>query len=252
MIHLNELEKELIMVPLPQKTESYSPVPHSDFIRTIQQKLSDDGYRITNKRYWTNGSMSQVVGRYSVDYQDNDMELAIGFKNSYDKSISAGVAIGQGQIIVCKNGMVKGEFAMKRKHTGTAREELTEFVNKSMEQSTDRFKSLCAIRDRLKEKVLHQSVINELIGKMFIEEEILRSEQLNIVKRELLAKEPTFDYGVDRDCAWNIYSVCSYAVDHKTTPGLYVNQHGKLLGLFENLIEKEESLEENSVYLLNA
>lgn len=248
MIQLNEQEQFLCQVELPLATRSYAPIPHADLIKTMVEGVNNKGYEITGKRYWQNGTGTQLIGRYELNHTDTDMAMSIGFKNSYDKTMSAGCVAGA-QVIICSNGMLKGDFVFKRKHTGTAHEEMLDHIKESIDYSVVNFERLCQSRDTMKNFDMSQDMVNELVGKLFIEQEILRAEQLGIFKKEFKAKDQTFDYGVDKLSAWNIYNLCTYAVDQKTVPTLYVNQHGKLLDVFEDLVGVEQ--EDHSLILLD-
>jgi predicted SpoU family rRNA methylase len=47
---------------------------------------------------------------------EEDMGLSIGIRNSYDKSMSIGVALGA-RVFVCDNLAISGEIRIVRKHT---------------------------------------------------------------------------------------------------------------------------------------
>ena len=38
-------------IPVPEKTKSYSPVPHSIFIDELQENIAKAGYVITHENY---------------------------------------------------------------------------------------------------------------------------------------------------------------------------------------------------------
>lgn len=235
MITLNEREQELCNIKLPTKTETYSPIPHFDFIERLQNKISENNYSIIDKKYMNNLAGTQLIGRYTLNYGEEDLNMNIGFKNSYDKSMAAGFALGA-TVIICSNGMVAGEYAIKRKHTGTAEEELNSFIDLSIAKSVESFTRLINTKNVMKNTIFNKSTINELIGKLTFEDEIIRAEQFSIIKNQYTSKEPIFNYNVDKDSAWNLYNLCTYAVDLKSTPALYINQHGRLLSTFEEVL----------------
>ena len=94
---------ELRAVPLPEETSSYKPVSHYDLVLNIGQVaenlLSD--YTFDKGRY----ALSQNGGRmfgihiYTDQTEVSDLGLAIGFRNSYHKSLSGGIPVG-GMVLV--------------------------------------------------------------------------------------------------------------------------------------------------------
>jgi len=241
MITLNEHEQRLCDISLPLKTESYTPIPHYDFIKNMQERISEKGYEITDKKYWNNAVGSKLIGRYTLNHIESDLAMNIGFRNSYDKSMAAGFALGA-TVLICSNGMISGEHALYRKHTGEANEEMNIFITQSLNKSVENFDRLVNSKNIMKETIFDKSTINELIGRLVLEDETLRLEQLSIVKNEWHSKTPTFDYGVEKNSAWNIYNLCTYAIDRNTHPTLYINQHGKLLSTFEEMVGIEPTI----------
>lgn len=240
MLVLNQQEQILCNLPVPIKTETYTPIPHLDFIRNIQESVTNKGMTITQKYYYSNLIGSQLVGMYKLSHEEADLALSIGFKNSYDKSMSAGFALGA-RVIVCGNGMVSGEYAYKRKHTGNVDFEMQQIIEHSLSMSQLKFDKLIESKNAMKSIILDQSVINSLVGELYFEKEVLRAEQLSLIKQ--LRVNPIHDHGVDPNSAWNIYNLCTYAVDKKSHPSLYINQHGELLSTFERRLGLDSSVD---------
>ena len=72
MIKLNRLEQNLCNLILPVKTESYTPIPHFEFINNLQKSCVDNKYEITDKKYWSNSKGSKLIGRYTLNYEESD------------------------------------------------------------------------------------------------------------------------------------------------------------------------------------
>ena len=65
---------------------------------------------------------------------------------------------------------------------------------------------------------------SELLGRLFVEEKILDSQQLSIVKSEI--EDPSFNYGVDPDTAWMFYNNVTHALK-KTHPRNWMDHQSK-------------------------
>ena len=61
----------------------------------------------------------------------------------------------------------------------------------------------------------------ELLGRMFLKEDIITSTQLNIIKREI--KSPTHDYGA-ADSMWELYNHVTFAMK-QAHPSTWMQDH---------------------------
>jgi len=238
-IILNLQEQNLVSIVLPEKTESYSPIAHYDFISNMQSQIAAKGFEIVAKKYVTDKSGNRVIGRYTLNHSEADIALQVAFKNSYDKSMSAGFCLGS-EVMICGNGMVKGEYAFKRKHTGDAEEDVLTFMGGSIDASLSTFEELVRVKNAMKQRILLPTEINELIGELYFTLGILKAEQLSIVREQYKAKEQIFDYGVDKDCVWNLYNLCTQAVEAKAYPNDYIKQQSGILKVFAEVVNFEE------------
>jgi hypothetical protein len=178
-------ESNLLAVPLPEKTETYTPVPHRILINEIQDKLAARNMQVINRSYSSNNNGQQMVGRFAIQADDSEMNMMLGFKNSYDKSMTVGLAAGA-RVIVCSNGMVTGDMvAMKRKHTGAVLEELHDYIIDAVNMLEDNFIELKKDKEIMELTTLNDREQAEILGRLYIEKDIITSTQLNIVKREM-------------------------------------------------------------------
>lgn len=223
----------LSTVPLPQKTDSYSPVPHKQVITLVSESLKNAGLDVLSERYLSARGGEKAMGMYNVGEGDKEMGMQLIWINSYDKSLPLKSAIG-GQIFVCGNGVIRGDMGnFRRKHTGSVIEEFTESIKEYVITIGDHFKQLKRDRDRLKEIELSKRVCAELIGRMHIEEDILTATQVGIIKKEL--EHPTYDYNAEGS-AWELYNHCTFSLK-ETHPALYVPSHENVHKFFVNEFE---------------
>jgi hypothetical protein len=109
---------DLAAVPVPEPTESYHPVPYGRFIEEVELHVPRFDLKIQSSRFALareGGQMFGVLtcmnGKVSDDYA-----LAIGVRNSYDRSLSVGLVAGT-RVFCCDNLAFSGEVKMNRKHT---------------------------------------------------------------------------------------------------------------------------------------
>lgn len=213
--------------PVPQATDTYSPIPHMVFLGDIGRKIREAGFRSHNNRLYCNLRGTQVVGFTDIiqDRLSEDsfgMRLSFGFKNSYDKSMSAAIVLGA-SVAICTNGVIAGDLiAFKRKHTGNVLAEVNEKLNEAVTKISSVFSRLVTDARIMAEYQLTPKQKAEILGVMYFEEEIVSPNQLSIVKKELHSSE-TFK----GDSLWDLYNHVTVAL--KTSPArTYVEDHIRL------------------------
>lgn len=215
-------EAELLQVPVPPKTDTYSPVPHKDIIEEIEKHINAAGGDIRQRSYRTNKKGTQVIGLFDVPFSKN-FDFRIAFRNSYDKSMSVAFVAGS-SVLICSNGMIVGETKFIRKHTGTVRDELSQKINATLSDYAGTMETVNRQSNRMKSIMLDKTLTAELCGRFFMEQDIITSSQLNIIKNEL--KSPTYEEFSDNSL-WSLYNHATHALK-KTHPLNYIDSHKKL------------------------
>lgn len=225
---------KLFSTPLPQATDTYSPVPHKIVIETIGEALDKANLKLISESYTYAKDGRQANGFYQINSGDGEMSIRLQFQNSYDKSIPLAAALG-GHVIVCRNGVVQGDMgAFKRKHTGTVLTEFQSQIGMYIDKAGDLFEDLRKQRERMKEIEVTKKVCGQLIGDLFVNENIITATQLGIIAREIQA--PSFDYGTT-GTLWNAYNAVTVGLK-ESHPRDNMNRHVNL----HKFIQKEFSL----------
>jgi len=215
--------KELILsAPVPAQTRTYKPVSHAQLIDLTLNGIEKAGFTLDKETY-SSAKIGQIAnGRFSIgNVADSEMQLQIGWQNSYDKSLTLKFAIGT-RIFICQNGCVSGDFgAYKRKHVGTIQSITPQIITDYISQAAETFTLMQNQRDQMKQVEITSRTKAELIGRLFIEESIITSTQLNIISRELQA--PTFDYGA-KDSLWELYQFTTQSLK-ETHPAAWIPKH---------------------------
>lgn len=227
----NMTESQLFAVAVPQKTDTYSPVSHKNIIEAIQEEADKRGLEIRNKHYWGSREGTQLTGKFDIVVPgDDELGMMTAFRNSYDKSMSIGFAAG-GNVWICTNGQVAGDITLVRRHTGGVVQEIAEKISVSMDQLEDEFKKLQKQNARMKDVTMTKTEMAELAGKLFVEEELLNTTQLNIMKKEILTSENFGDENL-----WCAYNHVTEAFK-KTNAYDYIPNHIELHKYFEREFE---------------
>lgn len=224
--------------PLPQHGASYTVVPHKDVIDNAIKILNQEGFTITREIYKAslNANVAQGIYHLIHDSAPNDPEMGMMFAwtNSYDKTTSFQCGIGA-HVFVCANGLIHGDMASyKRKHTGNANNEISNHISRQINKGNNMFKELVLAKNAMKVFQLTLTKQAELAGRLFIEEKLLDSQQLSIVKSEM--SKPSYNYGVDADTAWMFYNNVTHAFK-KTHPRNWMSHQSKFHEFMESAIK---------------
>ena len=227
-------KESLISAKLPKKTASYSPVPHKVVIETILEGLDKANIKVLSETYLSGRDGKQAEFQYQLQGGDNEMNIRLIGHNSYDKRLPLRVALG-GHVIVCKNGMVVGDMGtFKRKHTGNILEEFKADMGMHIARAGETFEKMRKDRERMKEIEITKRTTSELMGRLFIEEGIVTSTQLSIIKREI--ENPSFNYGIEGSL-WNAYNAVTVSL-RDAVPSQNMKQHIQL----HEFIQKEYAI----------
>src|SRR5687768_4363900 len=113
MLHRNgwtATPADLASVPVPDPTESYHPVPYGRFVEEVELHLPRFGLKIQSSAFALAREGGQMFGVLTCTngHGPGDYALAIGVRNSYDRSLSVGLVAGT-RVFCCDNLAFSGE-----------------------------------------------------------------------------------------------------------------------------------------------
>lgn len=215
----------ILAAPVPADTRTYTAIPHSVFLEEVTAKIIDKGYTITSERYLAKQRYQVVIGAFNITSPTSIIDVispSIYFVNSYNKQRSAVLRAGA-TVLVCKNGMIasrpKSQFVQA--HKGNALNQLRSQIDVIVNSVEEEFERLAKNVTEMQAIELDKKVRAQLIGDMFINEALINSEQLSILKREL--EKSTHFAG---NTLWDFYNNCteSFKTSH---PDYFDKQHIK-------------------------
>jgi hypothetical protein len=207
---------------VPKETKSYKPVSHGQLIDLTMESIHQAGFVLDKEQYSAARDGNVANGRFSIrNVADKEMQLQIGWQNSYDKSLSLKFAIGT-QVIICSNGMVHGDHgAFRKKHQGDIQEFTPHTISEYIKSSGDVFQKIQKEREMMKHVEVDARITAELVGRMILEKQFIESTQLNIIEREI--KHPSFDYN-SSGTLWELYQHTTFAM-REVHPTLWMGNH---------------------------
>lgn len=114
-----ENRNQLALVQCPDPTETWFPVSHLEVANTVVSKLRSSGYHIANESWaLSGGDHAKMFGVLDLMYNvyGDDVTMAVGVRNSLDKSCAMGFCAGS-RVRVCTNLSFSSEIMVRRKHT---------------------------------------------------------------------------------------------------------------------------------------
>lgn len=215
-------KQTVINVPTPSDTRTYRAMGHEKLIDLTLEGIERSGFQLGREDYTMARKGNVANGRYTIkNIADSEMQIQIGWQNSLDKSISLKWAMGV-HIFICSNGCIQGDMgAFKKKHWGDIQSYTPQSIAEYIKTAGDVFLNMQKERDTMKGIEMTKRTTAELLGRMYFEEGIVESTQLNIIKREL--EHPTFDYGCPNSM-WELYQFTTFSMK-EIHPTLWMQEH---------------------------
>ncbi len=197
--------EDIAAVPVPEETESYKPLPHYDLalntMRIGEDMMVGKGFQVDKAQFGLDKTGARMFGLVSFANGVEGIGLAVGFRNSYDKSMSAGFAVG-GRVFVCDNLAMAGELVVMRKHTGGIIEELRDKLVLTFHRAATTWNRLVEDRKRMQDTSVDDDLAYAMMGRAY-GHGLLSAGQLPKVNVEW--KTPRHDEFAPRNL-WSIYN----------------------------------------------
>jgi len=200
---------DLRNIPLPKETPTYKPVSHFDLatnLAEVSATLLRD-YQLDRSQYGLARDGNQLFGIHTYRNGSDSMGLSIGFRNSYDKSMSVGIAIGA-SVFVCDNLALTGEIAIARKHTSNVWQDLEELTITTIYRSQHNFTRIHEDSQVMQSQHLSDDDAYRLTGLLY-GHGIISPRQIPVVRKEWLT--PSHGDFEDRNL-WSFYNAVTEAL----------------------------------------
>jgi hypothetical protein len=178
---------DVINAPLPEDTPTYKALPNEAIISHVDKTIQDRGYEIVSENYKSNKYLDYTVGNITIATSDEKMSMNLSWTNSYNKTKKFGIATGV-KVHHCDN-LDFSSFKSLRKHTKNVWDDFEEMVATAVDDVESSFNQIKIDHEQMVNTPLDHEKIPEILGKMFYEEEIIRSTQLNTLTANLKEKK---------------------------------------------------------------
>jgi len=222
MTQIETLDR-IATVAVPQPTKSYVPIKHTDLVNFIKERLDKEGLIVETERYETNKKGSQFFGHLGLASQNSDMRMALGFRNSYDKSLPVGFAAGA-QVIVCSNLMLSGDMVQHRKHTTNVQRDLDGVLGEAIQRIEETFVTIEQEVKIFQETELSMETAQQKFGEILMNRrDVATPEQVLAATR--FFKNPLHNFG--NETVWGFYNAFTEALKNGHA-GILPKQYLKL------------------------
>jgi len=202
---------DLQRIQLPMVTATYKPVSHYDMALNIYDSalkiLAPEGYVFIQHDIGTAKEGQRVFGLLKYRNGGEETGLAIGWRNSYDRSMSAALAIGA-NVFICDNLAVHGDICIIHKHTKNVEETLIRSIRNALFDATAKYRRFQEIVDRLKSINVTDDTGARLLGLLAFHQ-VLLPTMFNEAMREW--RNSRFEAFQDRN-AWSLYNAVTWAL----------------------------------------
>ena len=94
---------------MPPATCTHVPIPHADVVEALIQSLGYRNIEVVKDEYALTPDFMRMFGIMTVNVEHSGVRLALGIRNSHDKTFSLGITVGF-KVFVCDNLMFNGDF----------------------------------------------------------------------------------------------------------------------------------------------
>ena len=215
---------ELIAVPLPAKTASYTVISHDFIINHAKNELKKAGFEIVSEEYRANNNLEVARGSYIIKRNDDPtFVMSFNWVNSYDKSTKFQCAVGGYSWENNAYIIDKEDNAFIRKHTGDADSLAKDIIGEKISGAEKYYKDLLQTKKQMEHLTVNRNQIAAILGDLYFTYDMISIEQLSSIKKEY--NKPSYVYSTPSDSLWTVY--CHILTVVKSShPKLWLHQQG--------------------------
>lgn len=222
---------ELTTIPLPLKTRTYQPVPHEQLATMLLQMVASlfPDFSYEKSHFGLAAEGNKMFGVHTFRSVDTSLGLSIGFRNSYDRSMSVGIAVGA-SVFVCDNMVISGDITVLRKHTSNVIRDMESLALSAIYRSQQTYAEILDDAEAMQELSIDDDQAYRMLGLVY-GRGIMTPRQIPVAHREW--ETPTHDDFSPRT-VWSLYNAITESL--KSAPPQSIME--KHLGLHQLFTEQ--------------
>jgi len=205
--------EDLRDISLPVETRSYKPVSHYDLALNIARVAGDllSGFSLHKSAFGTARTGAQLFGVLTFKNVHTELGLSIALRNSYDKSLSVGMAFGA-SVFCCSNLALHGEVLKIRKHTTNVMADLEMMIITGVLRARTNYGSVVDDAESMKLIDIESDGAYRALGHLF-GHKVLSPRQMPVALKEWISpSHPEFEPRT----LWSLYNAVTEAL--KSSP----------------------------------
>jgi hypothetical protein len=213
MLHCGAREvprEELTRLPCPPPTKTWAPVGHARVLDTALVTLAEAGHTVVKARYGLSKGDGRFFGTLDLATPltpDGSVTLAVGIRNSIDKSFPMGFCAGS-RVFICDNLAFRSDLMVRRKHSPQGIANFSNDIATAVLQLTS-FKEAETVRiAALADTPMPDEKADSLILRAAIDRGVIPLRAIPHVVREW--KEPRHEQFASRT-AWSLFNAFTSA-----------------------------------------
>jgi hypothetical protein len=128
---------DLLLVPVPEGSGSYAPVPYDRLVEEVKLHLPRFSLNVVREDFALARDGQQMFGVLTCGNgfpaKGKEWGLALGIRSSYDRSLAVQLVAGS-RVFVCDNLAFSGEVQASRKHTLHVFRDLPDLIYRMLSQ----------------------------------------------------------------------------------------------------------------------
>ncbi len=219
---------EIIAIPLPQKTRTYQPVPHEQLSTMLLQMVASifPDFEYEKSHFGLAADGNKMFGIHTFRSEDSALGLSIGFRNSYDRSMSVGISVGAA-VFVCDNMVISGDITVLRKHTSHVIRDMESMALQAIYRSQSTYQEILEDAGAMRDIPINDDQAYRMLGLVY-GRGIMTPRQIPVAHREWEA--PSHDDFSPRT-VWSLYNAITEALK-SAPPASIMEKHLSLHRLF--------------------
>jgi len=126
---------ELRSVSVPDRTDTWVPVPHDEVVDSVHYQLESAGIRVAEESFALSKGGARMFGVITL-HSESEYATTIGVRNSHDRSFPVGLALGS-RVFVCDNLAFSSEVVIKTRHTVNVLHRLPRLISSGVARLID-------------------------------------------------------------------------------------------------------------------
>lgn len=201
---------ELAVLPCPPPTRTWAPVNHARVLDSALATLNEAGYTIAKSSFGLSADDARFFGTLDLSTSlasDGTVTLAVGIRNSVDKSFPMGFCAGS-RVFICDNLAFRSDLMVRRKHSPNGIANFSNDIATAVMQLTSFKEAETARIAALVEATMPDERAESFILRAAVERGIIPLRSIPHVVREW--KEPRHEQFQPRT-AWSLFNAFTTA-----------------------------------------